>query len=562
MNKNIVRKQNLLKKNLNLPNYDSFYTKFSWDKAKSEVDWFDDNKINAGYNALDVPAKQIPNKTALIWFNENNIRKTFTFLQLLETSNQFANYLLECGVNKGDRVFFFLPKVPLLYCGFLATIRLGAIAGTLFPAFNSQALLERLANSEAKILITNKELSSRIQNIKDKLPNLKTVLIVEEVEKEILKYSNKFTVCKTDGTDPCFMLYTSATGNTPTSGVVIPHQAILQQKLTAKWVLDLKENDIYWCTSDPGWVTGVVYGILAPWSLGITQIIFDGRFGKIWGEILEKERVTVFYTAPTALRMLREAVNPKDYALSVRHVCTVGEALDTATLLWVQEQFGTPAHDTWWQTETGAMMVVNFPTNDIKPGSMGKPVPGIEAHIVGDKGQEIKIGKEGFLAFNPGWPSMMIKIWQNEKMYHSYFKNGWYISGDKAFKDKDGYFWFIGRADDVIKTAGERVGPFEVESCLMDHPAVAEAGVIGKPDKLRGQIIKAFVVLKKNYSPSNDLIDQLQQFVKTHLAGHAYPREIEFINKLPKNRSGKIVRRILKAKELGLDLGNTSTLED
>lgn len=532
-------------------------------REKSHCVWFDRDSINSGYNALDVPAANFPEKTALIYIDEKFQRNEFSFKQILDISNQFANFLREKGVQKGDRVFFYMQKSPYLYAGFLSAIRLGAIAGTLFPAFNQNAIEERLANCGAKIVVTEKNIAANVTQVKHHLVHLKEIICIEDLYNLLPKYKASFQVVKTHKDDPCFMLYTSATGNTPTCGVVIPHKAILQQKMTAKLVLDFRENDLYWCTSDPGWVTGVVYSILAPMALGITQLVYSGRFdADIWCKLLKREKISVFYTAPTALRMLRQQLSPKDFKLNLRHLCTVGEALDPATYQWAREQFGVAAHDTWWQTETGAMMVTNRPGVKIKLGSMGKPIPGLEAEIIDDKGNPLGANTEGFLAFKPGWPSMMTKIWKNEKMYKKYFSHNWYISGDKAMKDKEGYFTFIGRADDVIKTSGERVGPFEVESSLMQHPAVLEAGVIGKPDSLRGQIIKAFVVLKKDIKPDSALVGQLQQFVKTNLAKHAYPREIEFIDKLPKNRSGKIVRRILKAKELGTDLGNTSTLED
>jgi acetyl-CoA synthetase len=348
--------------------------------------------------------------------------------------------------------------------------------------------------------------------------------------------------------------------------VVHRHNAIIQEHMTAKWILDIHDDDVYWCTADPGWVTGVAYGILGSWSNNASSVVHAGRFNpKRWYEILDKYNVTIWYTAPTAIRMLMAAGNelPKKYDLSnLRHMCSVGEPLNPEAIRWGLKVFGRPFHDNWWQTETGGILIANYPSMPIKPGSMGKPLPGVTAAIIDDKGRKLKHGQEGHLAIKPGWPSMMKKIWRRPKKYKSYFMKGWYISGDRALTDKDGYFWFIGRADDVIKTSGERVGPFEVESALVEHPAVVEAGVIGKPDPLRGEIIKAFVVLDKNYKPSEKLVANLKTFVKKHLAGHAYPREIEFAKSLPKTRSGKIMRRVLKARELGLPIGDTSTLVD
>jgi acetyl-CoA synthetase len=365
--------------------------------------------------------------------------------------------------------------------------------------------------------------------------------------------------------EAAFMLYTSGTTGKP-KGVVHTHQAILVEHMTAKWVLDLKENDVYWCTADPGWVTGIAYEILGSWSNGASTLVYEGRFEpQKWYQLIEDYQVNVWYTAPTAIRMLAATDSQliKKYDLtSLRHLASVGEPLNPEAVWWGLKAFGLPFHDNWWQTETGGILIANYPCMDIKPGSMGKSVPGIMAEIVDDKGKKLPIKKIGNLAIKPPWPSMMKTIWRRPQKYKSYFKGGWYITGDLAYKDKEGYFWFVGRADDVIKTSGERVGPFEVESSLIEYPGVVEAGVIGKPDPLRGEIIKAFVVLKPELRPSKALKAKLQAYVKTHLAGHAYPREIEFIDKLPKTRSGKIMRRLLKAKELGLPIGDTSTLEE
>lgn len=567
MKRKVIKKsKKTLKIEPNLINYQKTYRSFSWKKAEKEISWFPGKKINAAFNAIDRNIEgSRKNKIALYWEGSNGEKKKFTFFELYLLSNQFANFLKSLRAKRGDRVFFFLPRVPELYFGFLGVLKIGAVAGTLFSAFGPQALLDRLANSGAKFLVTNKELYPRVEKIAKKLPELKKVILIENLNKLLNKMSVKLRCAQMELNDPAFMLYTSGTTGKP-KGVVHTHQAILLEHMTAKWVLDLKEGDVYWCTADPGWVTGIAYEILGSWSNGASTLVYQGRFDpKKWYQLIQGYRVNVWYTAPTAIRMLAAVDSGlvKKYNLSsLRHLASVGEPLNPEAVYWGLKAFKLPFHDNWWQTETGGILIANYPSLDIKPGSMGKPVPGVEAAIVNDKGKKLPINKVGNLAIKPGWPSMMEKIWRRPKKYKSYFVGGWYITGDLAYKDKDGYFWFVGRADDVIKTAGERVGPFEVESALISHPAVAEAGVIGKSDPIRGEIIKAFVALKTSQKASESLKKDIQTFIKRELAGHAYPREIEFIDKLPKTRSGKIVRRVLKAQELGLPVGDISTLEE
>ncbi|OGG20074.1 acetate--CoA ligase [Candidatus Gottesmanbacteria bacterium RIFCSPHIGHO2_02_FULL_40_13] len=559
----------------NLADYDKVYKDFDWEKVYGELEWFEDHKINAAYNAVDRHLKtHRKNKVALFFEDEKGDKQKYTFEELANISSKIGNYLKTLGVDRGDRVFIFLPRIPYLYFSFLAVLKIGAIAGTLFSAFYEDALFDRLENSQAKILITNSDLAQRLKTIRHKLPHLQKIVLVDDpkFQTEVAKSSESLHIAHMDPDDYAFMLYTSGTTGKP-KGVVHRHLAILSQHLTAKYVLDLHDEDTYWCTADPGWVTGIAYEILGSWSCGVTSVVYSGRFDpQRWYQILQDYKVNVWYTAPTAVRMLMASGTQlvKKYNLGgLRHLLSVGEPLNPEAVRWGIEAFGRPFHDTWWQTETGAICIANYPVLDIKIGSMGKPVPGLIAGIIDDKGNEMTDGMEGNLALKKGWPSMMKTIWHRHVKYESYFVKDWYVSGDRAWKDKDGYFWFIGRADDVIKTSGERVGPYEVESALVEHPAVIEAGVIGKPDALRGEIIKAFVVLKPQYSTRlkdlnflNDLKEELSRFVKKHLAGHAYPREIEFVDKLPKTRSGKIMRRILKAREMGLPVGDTSTLEE
>jgi len=580
--KNKITIKKKLRLEPNMRDYKKVYQSYSDEKYHSELTWFPGKKINAAYNAVTRHAQgKRKNKVALYWQGSEGEKRKYTFAEMDGLSNQFGNLLKKLKVKEGERVFMFLPRIPELFIAFLGTLKIGAIAGTLFAAFGPQALLDRLENSDAKILVTNKELLPRVKKVWAQLPRLEKIIVVDGDREQNCLLNFWKQMDQAEGTlkvkpmnpeDSAFMLYTSGTTGKP-KGVLHCHRAILHEHLTAKWVLDIKDQDVYWCTADPGWVTGIAYEILGTWSLGASTLVYHGRFDpKTWYEILEDYQVTIWYSAPTAIRMLAASGLDlvKKYNLSnLRHLASVGEPLNPESVHWGIKAFGLPFHDNYWQTETGGMVIANYPCLPIKPGSMGKPVPGIKAAIVNDEGEKLKANKEGSLVLRPGWSSMMKKIWRRPKKYKSYFigspkrpATSWFITGDRAYQDKDGYFWFVGRADDVIKTAGERVGPFEVESALIAHPKVIEAGVIGKPDQVRGEIIKAFVVLKPGEKGNDLLVKELQTFVKKHLAGHAYPREIEFTEKLPKTRSGKIVRRFLKAREIGEKIGDTSTLAE
>jgi acetyl-CoA synthetase len=559
-------------------NYQETYDTFDWEEAKKEVVYFEDGTVNAAYNALDKHSgTETENKTALIYIDAKNQEKKYTYGDLISKTNQFANILNKLSVHKGDRVFMFLPRIPELYISFLGTLKLGAIAGNLFAAFGREALEDRLKDSKAKVLITTAELLERVNEVAANLPHLEHVILVDELTKEnptsyklhhyptLLSEASEEFDCAHMGEDsPSYMLYTSGTTGKP-KGVIHAHGDIVQQHLTSKWILDMHEDDIYWCTADPGWVTGVVYGIIGPWSNGLTQIVHGGRFDPdTWYSIIEKYKVTIWYTAPTAIRMLMtkpEVLEAHDLS-SVRYMASVGEPLNPEAIVWGQKHLNLPIHDNYWQTETGAIVIANYPSMNIKPGSMGRPFPGIEAAIIDNEGNELGPNTEGNISLKKIWPSRMKMVWGNQEKFASYFQGDWYLTGDRGMMDEEGYFWFVGRDDDVIKTAGERVGPFEVESALIAHPAVAEAGVIGKPDELRGAIIKAFIKLNPGHEGSDELKEEIQKFTKKELAGHAYPREIEFRDKLPKTRSGKIMRRVLKQEELGEDVGDTSTMEE
>jgi acetyl-CoA synthetase len=574
-------RQEIIKKfpvRCNLEDYETTYNTFSWEDAKREISYFAGGKVNAAYNAVDrhlVNGRK--NKVALYSVDPKGDLTKFTFLEIYEAANRLGNALKSIGIKKGDRVFVFLPRVAELYIATIAIAKIGAIAGPLFSAFGPDALRDRLQDSEAKVVITNPALKDKIDGIKKELPDLEHIIIVDAKEKDLkngeLCYNslvaNQSTELKCepmDPEDPLYLLYTSGTTGKP-KGVVHVHNDILGQHMTTKWVLDLKDDDIYWCTADPGWVTGTVYGIFGPWSNGASCVSYEGRFDAAsWYQVIDKLKVTVWYTAPTALRMLMKAGDEAVYQhslASLRHILSVGEPLNPEVVRWGMKVYGLPIHDNWWQTETGMQLIANLPCNPIKPGSMGKPLPGVYGAIVDDDGEELEAGELGRLVVRPGWPAMLRTVWRNEPKFHEYFKiPGWYFSGDNAWKDEDGYFWFVGRADDVINTSGHRVGPFEVESALVEHYAVAEAGVIGKPDHERGEIIKAFIVMSNDVKVTDELIDEIKEHCKKTLAAHAYPREIEVKETLPKTRSGKIMRRLLKAWELGLPTGDMSSLDD
>ncbi|MFD1066957.1 acetate--CoA ligase [Oceanobacillus locisalsi] len=560
--------------NHNLKNYEEIRNNFSWEEVEKNFSWYQTGKVNMAYEAIDKHADNPDkkDKVALLYSDPDREEK-ITFDELRLQSNQFANVLKKYDVQKGDRVFLFMPRSPEFYQAFFGILKIGAIAGPLFEAFMEQAVGDRLENSEARVLITTPDLLYRIPQ--DRLPDLEKIVVVGEHEEQGGQYidfhfemkhaSSDFDIEWMDREDGMLLHYTSGSTGKP-KGILHVHNAMIQHYITGEWVLDLKEDDIYWCTADPGWVTGTSYGIFAPWLHGITNVIRGGRFSPDdWYKTLQDNKVTVWYTAPTALRMLvshgEEKVREYDLS-SLRHILSVGEPLNPEVITWGLKAFDLRIHDTWWMTETGAQVIVNIPALEIRPGSMGKPIPGIEASIVDNEGNEIPPNQMGNLAIKSGWPSMMRAVWNNKGKYDSYFINGWYVSGDSAYRDEDGYFWFQGRLDDVINTAGERVGPFEVESKLIEHEAVAEAGVIGKPDPKRGEIIKAFITLNPGYENSEELLESIRQFVKQELSAHAAPREMEVKDSIPKTRSGKIMRRLLKSWELGLPTGDTSTLEE
>ena len=564
----------------NLTDYDELRRNFTWESLYQELDWLPGGYLNKAHECIDRHANgPKANKVALLWEGKNGEEERYTFADLKRETNKFANVLRGLGVTRGDRVFLFMERVPELYIAVFGVLKVGAIAGPLFSAFGPEPVKDRLLDSGAKVLITTPDLRRGIAGILPDLPDLQHIIVANKLDRDTtppakgdLRYEDlmasageEFDIEPTSMNDYSIMHYTSGTTGKP-KGAVHRHLAVVQQYATGKWVLDLHPDDIYWCTADPGWVTGTSYGMLAPWSNGVTQVIYEGGYrASAWYEVIQKYKVTVWYTAPTSIRLLMKAGSqvPKRYDLSsLRYINSVGEPLNPEAITWGLDAFDKAIHDNWWQTETGAILIANYPFQEVRLGSMGRPIPGVRAGILDDDHTEVAPGTEGNLAIRPGWPSMFHTYWRNQEMYNSKFRKGWYITGDRARMDEDGFFWFVGRADDVINTAGHLVGPFEVESVLIEHPAVAEAGVIGKPDPIVMEVVKAFVALNDGHEPTDELRREIMGFTRKKLAAAVAPREIEFIASLPKTRSGKIMRRLLKARELGLPEGDTSTLEE
>ncbi len=566
----------------NISNYPQTYKEFSWGNIYGELGAVpNEPSMNIAYLAVDRHANGPKrNKLALRWLGKDGEVLDFTYGDLKEQSSRFANLLRSFGVEKGDRVAVLAGRIPALYIAALGTLKNTSVFCPLFSAFGPEPIYQRLHRGNAKILVTTKlQYKKKIVELWERLPQLKVILISdvdEDLQENVLslpklmaKASPEFTMPPTGPEDMSCLHFTSGTTGMP-KGAIHVHQAVLVHYMTAKYALDLHEDDIFWCTADPGWVTGTSYGVIAPLLHGVTNIVDEAEFdAERWYSILQDQKVSVWYTAPTAIRrLMRLDIKPRElYDLShLRFSASVGEPLNPEAVVWGREVLNLLIHDNWWQTETGGIMISNYNSMDIRPGSMGRPLPGIVAAIVhrledGKIEVEKKPNAEGELALKPGWPSMFRGYLHDEERYKKCFVDGWYITGDLAEFDEDGYFWFIGRADDIIKTAGHMVGPFEVESALLEHPAVAEVGVIGKPDELIGELVKAFVALKPGVDPCEELRMELQGFGRKKLGSAVAPKEIEFVEYLPKTRSGKIMRRLLKARELGLPEGDVSTLE-
>jgi acetyl-CoA synthetase len=561
----------------NMSSYEATRASFTWDDARAQIDGFDNGKLNITYEAIDRHvAAGHGDQLALRWISKSGRRTDFTYSDLADQTSRFANVLRNIGIKRGERVYSLLGRVPELYIAALGTMKAGAVFCPMFSAFGPEPIHARMEIGGGNLLITSARLYKRkVKPIRSRLPELREVLLIdadaEGAQNLASLMESASTTFQTEQMDPeetALLHFTSGTTGKP-KGVVHVHQAVVAHHMTGRLALDLRPGDIYWCTADPGWVTGTSYGIIAPLTNRVTMIVDEAEFDAArWYEILETERVAVWYTAPTAIRMLMKAGQDARAGRSLadlRFMASVGEPLNPEAVIWGNDTFGHPFHDNWWQTETGGIMIANYASMDVKPGSMGKPLPGIEAGIVSvteDGAKELTDPMTlGELALRSGWPSMMRGYLHEEARYQKCFRDGWYLSGDLAMRDADGYFWFVGRSDDLIKSAGHLIGPFEVESALMEHDAVAEVGVIGIPDETAGQIVKAYVALKPGFEPSDDLLLDLLGHARKRLGPAVAPKEIVFRKNLPKTRSGKIMRRLLKARELGLPEGDISTLE-
>lgn len=563
---------------------DAERTQFRWETARSRLSGLPDGGINIAHEALDRHlGTPIANKVALRWMGSRGERRDLRYDELSELSARFSAVLDGLGIQPGERIFLLLPRLPELYIAVLGALRHRNVVCTLFSAFGPEPILQRMGIGQGALLITTPALyRKKIEGIRAQLPHLRQVLVVgrgaaltpEELPAGTLDLGPLLqdtapsgSIPSTSPEDPALLHFTSGTTGKP-KGALHVHGAVLHHRQSAAYALDLHPDDVYWCTADPGWVTGTSYGIVAPLTHGVTLIVYEGDFdASSWYNVLREEGVTVWYTAPTAVRMMMKAGVDlaREHALpKLRFIASVGEPLNPEGVIWGQQAFGLPIHDNWWQTETGGIMIANTAAMDIKPGSMGRPLPGIEAAVIkrGPSGIEVApVGEEGEIAIRAGWPSQFREYIGEPERTAKCFSGGWYLSGDLGRMDEDGYFWFVGRSDDVIKTAGHLIGPFEVESVLMEHPAVAEAAVIGKPDPVAMEVIKAFVALKAGFEPSESLRRELLLLTRSRLGPAVAPREIDVLPSLPKTRSGKILRRLLKARELGLPEGDLSTLE-
>jgi len=563
---------------LNVRDYAEARRTFRWEDVAGEL--VGERGINIADVALARHARgELANKVALRWRGKRGEKIDRTYAALAADANRFANALRRLGVAPGDVVFALCPRIPELFAAAFGTLAAQAVFSPLFAAFGPDPIVTRVRAAKGKVLVTTASLYARkVQPIRDLLKTVEHVIVIADTapmpadafawDDVVARESPDFTIAPTPPDTLALLHFTSGTTGTP-KGAMHVHGAVVEHLATARMALDLHPDDVFWCTADPGWVTGTSYGLIAPLAAGVTCVVDEADFlAERWYQLLEQERVTVWYTAPTAIRMLMKAGPElaRAHDLSrLRVAASVGEPLNPEAVVWGADTLGLPFLDNWWQTETGGIMIANLPCMDVRPGSMGKPLPGVEAGIVevGKDGgvREVAPGEVGQLALRPGWPSMFRGYLDQRERYDKCFAGGWYLTGDLARCDSDGYYWFVGRGDDVIKSAGHLIGPFEVESALLEHRAVAEAAVIGIPHPVAGEIVKAFVALKPGHVASDDLRDELIAHARRRLGPAVAPRELAFIREVPRTRSGKILRRLLRARELGLPEGDLSTLE-
>ena len=572
----------------NMPDYERECETFSWAHARRALDGLPGGGLNIAHEAVDRHAAgPLADTIAIRWRGRHGRRAAITYAELSARTSRFADVLDRLGVERGARVCGLLGRVPELYIAALGTLKRGAVFCPLFAAFGPEPIRQRMVLGNGRALVTTRALYERkVAPIRTHLPELTVVLLVDAGDDpppgtldlaELMAAASPGRAAEPTMPDDMALLhFTSGTTGKP-KGAIHVHEAVAAHHATGRIALDLHPGDVYWCTADPGWVTGTSYGIIAPLGNGVTMVVDEGDFdADRWYGILEEEGVTVWYTAPTAIRMLMRAGAELAAAhdlSGVRFVASVGEPLNPEAVVWGRDELGLEIHDNWWQTETGGIMIANYASMPVRPGSMGRPLPGIEAALVrrDEQGGPIVVdgvaelvtepGEEGELALRPGWPSMFRGYLHDPERYRRCFAGGWYLTGDLARRDADGYYWFVGRGDDVIKSAGHLIGPFEVESALMEHPAVVEAAVYGVPDPVAGALVEAQVLPAAGVEPSDELRRELMTFARRRLGASLAPRTIGFADALPHTSSGKIMRRLVRARRLGLPEGDVSTLE-